>query len=576
MKKAMKQSTLVSLLSFGSMLLLVAIVISTVFVYIANMSVNNQNTMRFALTQNANRFMNGSAYLTNEVRAYAATGNQVHYDNYENEIKNLKNRDIGLANMKEIGITDTEQKKIDEMSTLSNQLVPLEERAMEDARAGRVDQAIKYVYGAEYETAVNKLNEIKAEFLEMLDVRTQGKVDQQMAVALALQLFTFTMVVVVAVMQVFTFLVVRRRVLRPIAAIEQEMGEIAAGNLSTDFSLEPDTSEIGMLVHSIHNTRTTLRQYIGDISEKLTQIANGNIDLIVDTQYAGDFSPIQCALETILGSLNDTLCQINTVAEQVALGSDQVSSGAQALAEGSTEQAATVEELNATVTAVAEQAEENLASIEIAFGYIKQAGAGVITGNEHMEQLTKAMAEIGSASAQIVNITKVIEDIVFQTNILALNAAIEAARAGEAGKGFAVVADEVRNLAAKSGEAAKQTAELIQNSMDTVERGSRITLETAQVLQNMGDSAQKVTESFAKIEQASTQQAHALEQIKDGLNEVSAVVQTDAATAEENSATSEEMSAQAATLRDEVRKFKLKSDGRVYHAVSHSSENSMM
>jgi methyl-accepting chemotaxis protein len=35
------------------------------------------------------------------------------------------------------------------------------------------------------------------------------------------------------------------------------------------------------------------------------------------------------------------------------------------------------------------------------------------------------------------------------------------------------------------------------------------------------------------------------------------VVQTNAATAEENSATSEEMSAQAATLREEVGKFKL-------------------
>ena len=65
-------------------------------------------------------------------------------------------------------------------------------------------------------------------------------------------------------------------------------------------------------------------------------------------------------------------------------------------------------------------------------------------------------------------------------------------------------------------------------------------------------------DSIAKIDIASTEQAAALEQIKQGLNQISAVVQTNAATAEENSATSEEMSAQAATLHEEVRKFKLR------------------
>jgi methyl-accepting chemotaxis protein len=174
-----------------------------------------------------------------------------------------------------------------------------------------------------------------------------------------------------------------------------------------------------------------------------------------------------------------------------------------------------------------------------------------------MKQLTEAMANIGASSNEITNITKVIEDIAFQTNILALNAAIEAARAGNAGKGFAVVADEVRNLAAKSAEAAKQTAELIRASVATVSEGTQITAPTAEILQNVEEKANLVNKSIVKIDQASAEQAVAIEQIKQGLTQVSSVVQTNAATAEENSATSEEMSAQAATLREEVGKFKL-------------------
>jgi methyl-accepting chemotaxis protein len=188
---------------------------------------------------------------------------------------------------------------------------------------------------------------------------------------------------------------------------------------------------------------------------------------------------------------------------------------------------------------------------------VGQAVEGVNLSNEHMGQLTEAMREIGVSSSQITSITKVIEDIAFQTNILALNATIEAARAGNAGKGFAVVADEVRNLAAKSAEAAKQTAELIQTSVSTVSKGSQITEQTARILHDVSEKAHMASTSIQKIEKASGEQALAIEQVKIGLNQVSAVVQTNAATAEENSATSEEMSAQAATLREEVGKFKL-------------------
>lgn len=557
MKKAIKQSTLTYALNLSSVLLLIGIVVAFLFVFKMNSNISQANDERFELTKNANRFMNGSAYLTNEVRAYASTGNQKYFDNYHNEINNLKNRDIGVANMKEIGITDVEQQKIDEMSALSSQLVPLEEKAMKDVQAGSISNAIEYVYSDEYETAITKINKIKMEFLDMLDVRTQTQIDQLMGINRMLQVLTFVMILIVVVMQVLTLLVMRKKVLSPIKAVEQEMGEIAKGNLSSSFSLEPDTSEIGMLINSIQNTRSTLRQYIGDISEKLTQIAEGNVCLKVDTQYIGDFAPIQHALETIIHSLNDTLSQIDTAAEQVSLGASQVAEGALALAAGATEQAASVEELSASVERIAEQAVENSAIVNTAAEYIEQAGAGVNAGNVHMEQLTGAMADIGSASNEIANITKVIEDIAFQTNILSLNAAIEAARAGNAGKGFAVVADEVRNLAAKSAEAAKQTGELIQSSVATVIKGREITAETARILQDVGAKTVKVTESFSKIEQASSEQVSAIEQIKEGLSQVSAVVQNNAATAEENSATSEEMSAQAATLREEVGKFKL-------------------
>ncbi len=104
MKKAMSQSLLTLILNGISILSLIFLVISLISYRNVNNQLYSANEERFNLTYNANRFMNGSAYLTNEVRAFAATGLQAHYDNYWNEVDTLKNRDKGVAAMQEIEI----------------------------------------------------------------------------------------------------------------------------------------------------------------------------------------------------------------------------------------------------------------------------------------------------------------------------------------------------------------------------------------------------------------------------------------------------------------------------------------
>ena len=52
------------------------------------------------------------------------------------EVNELKNRDKGVAALQEIGITAGEQDMIDQMSALSNELVPLEDEAMKEVQAG--------------------------------------------------------------------------------------------------------------------------------------------------------------------------------------------------------------------------------------------------------------------------------------------------------------------------------------------------------------------------------------------------------------------------------------------------------
>lgn len=408
----------------------------------------------------------------------------------------------------------------------------------------------------EYLPIYDQEEEIMSELSDSSEIRSeeQSRASQVAVVMASVVLAVSTLLSVV--MAVFIIIAIRKSILVPVTEIMKAYREICAGHFDTEISYE-SKDELGQMIEMIRSSNKMQSEVLGDIIQKFSSIASGDLRARIDMDYPGDLEALKKEFTDMVVSLSSTMRAIDIAAEQVSTGSEQVSSGAQALAAGSSEQASSVEELSASAMIVAEQAEQNSKAVEEVNRFVQQAGISLATGNDHMAQLTKAMNEISASSSQITNITKIIEDIAFQTNILALNAAIEAARAGEAGKGFAVVADEVRSLAAKSAEAASQTGALIRGSVSNVSKGTEIMMQTAQILLDVGAGVSKIEESFSKITQASSNEALAIEQIRDGLGQVSAVVQTNAATAEENSATSEEMSAQASALRQEADRFKL-------------------
>ncbi|WP_283610236.1 methyl-accepting chemotaxis protein [Faecalispora anaeroviscerum] len=363
---------------------------------------------------------------------------------------------------------------------------------------------------------------------------------------------------------VFLGLRISNIISKPISRVVEASNHISLGRVDIDLHDLDSKDETGMLASSFTQMLEGIRAQV----EVAKLISNGDFTQTVPLRSNED--ALGLALKKIEIDLSQTLQLINTAANQVNSGAEQVSCASQALASGAAEQAAAVEELNASIITVAQQAEQNAVSVHKATEYVGQAGTGVAESNQYMQSLYTAMNEIGDSSQQISKITKLVEDIAFQTNILALNAAVEAARAGNAGKGFAVVADEVRSLAAKSAEAAKQTAELIEKSSLTVSEGTRLASETLKVLSNVSEKSQMAEQSIREIEQASTEQATSIEQITQGLSQVSSVVQTNAATAEESSASSEELAAQAQTLQGEVAKFQL--SGNAGHASTETPE----
>ncbi len=558
MKQAMNQSKRILILNTAAICGLVLVLLLVFGNSRLSGSLTQASEDRFLLTENATRFMNGSAYLTNEVRAYASTGSQEHYDNYWNEVNNLKNRDIGIANMQEIGITADEQAMIDQMSAISNELVPLEEEAMENVQRGRQDRALDYVYGEEYSTAIAQINQLKEQFLSTLSARTLAEVNTLSYQTTISRITIFLALLAVGIIQLFVMRVVRREVLAPVLTVRDQMGEISQGNLSAAFPLEPDTSEIGMLVASIHETKRELKRYIDDIDSNLAQMAEGNMKLTIGNAYRGEFLPIQQAMRQILDALNDALSQINRTTEEVSAEAERLASDAQVLSSGAIEQASTVQQLSANIQSLSSEVKKTSGDAEEARRCSVAAAGQLVLCNQKMEALAEAMNNISTSSQQISGIIRTIEDISFQTNILALNASVEAARAGAAGKGFAVVANEVQSLANKSAEAAQNITGLIGESLKLVRHGTALTADTTTALQTGVAGAQQSTTLIEQIAESAMQQADALSQLTQGMEQISTVVQTNADTAEKSAGSARQLHSQADELKVSVQRFHLR------------------
>ncbi len=315
--------------------------------------------------------------------------------------------------------------------------------------------------------------------------------------------------------------------------------------------------EIGVLSRSFYHTINRLRNYIGEISNMLESIADGDLTAQMTQEYVGDFVNIRTSLDDILQRLNHTVGQIVSSAEYVSTGSEQISIASQTLSQGSVEQSSSIEELEETMRSVTDSVRQTAENVQRAREQTNEMGCQLTEGNQKMQEMITAMGEITENSNEIEKIIKTIEDIAFQTNILALNAAVEATRAGSAGKGFAVVADEVRNLAAKSAEASQSTSELIGRSIAAVTQGTLIADATAQQLQNIVMGAHDIVETINGIAVDTQRQSEAAVQIQEQIGQISSVVQMNSSTAVESAASSQELSTQASVLKQLVQAFQL-------------------
>ena len=427
------------------------------------------------------------------------------------------------------------------------------------SREGKQQEASKLMTGEVYEAYKSFSKK-----LTILRDKFQVELDQAKTMANVCTVIIFIVIVAaglaIAVVTTMIGKIITNSITEPVKQIDAAVASLRKGELSNVEMLTYESEdEFGDTIRNLKEAMGILADYVSEISVEVKAIAQGNLTRNGDdiTDFLGDFSELKTSLLYILKRFNSTLTEISNLAEQVSSNASEVENASKSLADGATEQAGVIEELNATIDTVVDLAVNTAKETQNASARVKTSANKANEEKEKMNDLLMEMEHITEISKEIGNIITDIEDIASQTNLLSLNASIEAARAGEAGRGFAVVADQIGKLAADSAKSAVNTRDLIDKTLVEIEKGNTITRTTADAFNQIIADMESFAELAENTMEKANSQAESLEQIGQGIEQLSGVVQGNAASSEENTAISINLAEGAAKMHDRVNIFKL-------------------
>lgn len=537
-----------------------ALIIGVVLLFLLLMSMltfASEAKQQMNCTMYLNQYRLGSKALTSAVRSYAVTGDQQYYDAYMKELDTDKNRDIAWEGLKKNKLTADEWACLEQIASLSNGLVPLEEGAMESVTNGHLDKAINFVFGTEYNETVAEISDLT----DSLIMQIQDRLKTRKNMMLVLQMICAALFLVSFVRMsrqcLTTIKFANSELLVPIVKVSEQMEALATGNLHTELDLVADDSEVGKMVEDITTMKQSLAGIIEEITFVLEQMGQGNYKVSIEQEYVGEYVQIEQSLRKIVDEMKNAIGNIATTAQEIDDGSGQLAAAAEDLANSCTSQACQVSDMVMLIAKLKEGIDYNEKQAEEAVKISNLASSTLVMAGEKMSELDRAMAEINECSGQISNVIVSIVDLAEEIDMLSLNASIESARAGEAGRGFAVVAEQVKKLAEASQQAAGATSELIERTTVAVERGVSIAGESAVCMEEVQMGAEETASRINGIVDSLKAEVDSIDKINENANAIVGIVDYNSAISQETAAVGSELKKQVNAMVDLMERFRI-------------------
>ena len=319
-----------------------------------------------------------------------------------------------------------------------------------------------------------------------------------------------------------------------ITNVKEVVHEITRGHINNRIEATCSTPSLNELKDLINNMLKNLENFVGkDINE---------ISLVLENYAKKDFT--KTIQKDSNGKIGNEIANVNNIITEILNSnqedglslknsSAQLSNYVNILSTNATNQAASLEEVAASITQITENINQTSQKAQSMFSLSSDTKESSRHGKDLANKTVLSMDQINEKVQTINESIAVIDQIAFQTNILSLNAAVEAATAGEAGKGFAVVAQEVRNLASRSAEAAKEIKELVESATQQTREGKEISASMIIGFENLEEKISETNHIIDDVANAAKEQTNVMIHISDTINNLDKFTQENAQVAEE-------------------------------------------
>jgi methyl-accepting chemotaxis protein len=411
--------------------------------------------------------------------------------------------------------------------TRINKVIPL-------IRAGQTEEARQLVTGIQEERAARLeslaqmlINEMMEEVERQLEL-TRERVQRLLTIFAAIGLLAVGL-------GLFMIRLMNRAITGSLVHLARAAEDIAGGDLSASIPPEERRDEVGVLAQSF--SRMIL--YLRGQAEVAKKIAAGDLTVQLQPQSARDTLGIAIgemisSLRQMTGEIQESSNVLAAAASEIMSSTSEVASSVSETTTAVSQTTATVEEVKQTATVsdqkaqyVSDTAQKAAQVLVDGTRSVEETIARMTLIRDQMEAIATSIIKLSEQSQAIGEIITTVNDLAERSNLLAVNAAIEAARAGEHGRGFGVVAQEVRSLAEQSKQATGQVRTILndiqkatsgavlatEQGSKSVEAGVKQSQQAGESIKTLGESIARAAQAAAQITASSRQQVTGMEQI---------------------------------------------------------------